>query len=87
MSALPIPAADQWVPLAADEAIFDGLELVWALGRFGDVFGPLPFALINPAAWAGEMFNASLDLVAYARCDADYRAVVPLTHAFRGSAS
>jgi len=34
-------------------------------GRYGDIYGPLPFALFAPDAWDGEMFHAAHDLVAW----------------------
>lgn len=39
---------------------------VYALGRLGDIYGPVPFEMIDPQAWRGNMLHASHDLVAFA---------------------
>ena len=40
--------------------------VIYAQGRYGDVYGPLPAAIINLDAWRGNMYHASHDLFAWA---------------------
>jgi hypothetical protein len=48
-------------------------EVIYALGRYGDVYGPLPFELFADEAWASNMLHASHDLVAYCFFDGSWR--------------
>ena len=46
-----------------------GNEMIFVRGRYGHVYGPVPFELIDPEAWTGNMFHASLDLSAWSLAD------------------
>lgn len=39
---------------------------IYALGVYGDVYGPLPLELFAEEAWKGCMANRAHDLIAYA---------------------
>lgn len=72
-------------PSVPDEWIFTGgeipevgpFEVVWALGRYGDVYGPLPFEMIDSEAWCGCMGGGAHDLIAYHPCAAEWRSIFP----------
>lgn len=40
--------------------------VIYARGRMGDVYGPLPFEMFSEDAWLGYMLHYSHDLDAYA---------------------
>lgn len=73
-----IPSAADWVYTCGEAPDF-GLRgvIIWALGRYGDVYGPIPGEMIDREAWRGNMGGASHDLVAYAVCSAEWRDVFP----------
>jgi hypothetical protein len=48
-------------------------QLLYALGRYGDIYGPISFEMIAPEAWSGNMAAASLDLRAFAFCTGEWR--------------
>lgn len=70
-----IPSA--WHFIADGEFYLDRGALVYALGRYGDVYGPLPVEMFDPATWAGNMLHASHDLVAVALCEQTWREAIP----------
>lgn len=72
-----VPNASEWNYALGEQPLVNGSVLVWALGRYGDVFGPLPFEMIAPDAWEGNMLHAQHDLVAWAECAASFREVFP----------
>lgn len=76
----PVPASIpcEWHFIADGEITFPDGALVYALGRLGDVYGPLPVEMFHPDAWAGNMLHASHDLIAVARCEQPWRSVIPL---------
>jgi hypothetical protein len=69
---------DAWRFLADGEINVPDGSLVYALGSYGDVFGPLPPEMFHPDAWAGLMLHASHDLIAVAICEMDWRDAFPL---------
>lgn len=53
-------------------------ELIYALGRLGDIYGPLPPAMFRDEGWEGNMLSYSHDLIAYAPCEIGWRRAIPL---------
>ena len=51
-------------------------QLVYALGRLGDVYGPIPLEMIADDAWTGHMGGYSHDLIAYRLCSEEWRCVI-----------
>lgn len=45
--------------------------LIFVKGSMEDVFGPVPFEMIDGEAWAGNMLHYSHDLIAYAFVQSD----------------
>jgi hypothetical protein len=66
-----------WQFLLDGEIRFPDSALVYALGRLGDVYGPLPVEMFHPDAWGGNMLHASHDLVAVRLCPLDWRDAFP----------
>lgn len=69
MNVHPPSAESGWIytngeppPLCADDLIF-------VIGRMGDVFGPIPFELVTEEAWRGNAFHYRHDLAGYLPVD------------------
>lgn len=43
------------------------------LGRYRDVYGPVPFEMVSMAAWEGCMLGGSHDIIAYMRLDGGFQ--------------
>ena len=54
-----------WIETKGEPPPVDWDTVIEALGRYGDVFGPLPMGLFAPDAWAGNMLHGSHDLSAW----------------------
>jgi hypothetical protein len=72
-----VPNAGEWIYTQGHVPSVRYGTIVWMLGRYGDVYGPMPFEMIDEEAWRGNMGGAAHDLVAYAPCPADWRALFP----------
>lgn len=67
-----------WQFIADGEITVERNTPVYALGRLGDVFGPLPIEMFHPDVWTGHMLHYSHDIIAVAVCDDDWRVIFPL---------
>jgi hypothetical protein len=63
----------EWRPAAGFSPHLRHNEIIYALGRLGDIFGPLPFEMFSERAWSGEMAHSAHDLVAYACFEGSWR--------------
>lgn len=75
VSALPgfDPSRMEWRPTRGEAPDVGRSAVVYALGYFGDVYGPLPFEMFAPDAWEGGMLGRAHDLIAFAYATAEFR--------------
>jgi len=76
VSPLRASIPDAWHFIADGEFYVDRDTLVYALGRYGDIYGPLPAEMFHPDVWTGDMLHGSHDVIAVARCERPWREVI-----------